>query len=231
MIYLIGYGPGDPELLTVKAHRILREVEIIFYDDLVDSEFISTFNIPSIYVGKRKGKHSSTQEEINEQLFQATFQYQKIARLKGGDPFIFGRGGEELHYLLQKGIQVEIIPGVTAASAAAASAYIPLTHRGISKTLSFIPAHHLGVEPLNLPKDGTLAIYMGASKLEELKLELLKQGHPAHLPVAIIQNASRPQQKIDWTNIENMPKSTLASPLVILIGEVVGFAKGNLRHE
>lgn len=228
-VYIVGFGPGDPDLLTIRGLKILQKADIIFHDDLIPLSFLEQFPVKIVYVGKRKGKHSHTQDEINHLLYEATKSYTSIVRLKGGDPFIFGRGGEEVEFLLSQKIAVEIIPGVTAASAAAAFAGIPLTHRGISRALTFLPAHHLGSSPLPLPKEGTIAIYMGASKLKELKEELLLQGKPLSTPVALIHAASLPNQHVNWCTLQNMHEQTTPSPIVVLIGEVVTWVQKNRK--
>ena len=167
-VYLVGFGPGDPDLMTVKSHKLLNQADIVFYDDLINNQILNTLKCPCVYVGKRKGKHSKTQDEINELLYQASLKYITIIRLKGGDPFIFGRGGEELIFLQQKNVSVEIIPGVTASLAAAASVKIPLTMRHIAKSLTFLAAHNIDKGDMDIPVSDTLVFYMGASKLAEL---------------------------------------------------------------
>jgi len=219
-VYLVGYGPGDPELLTLKGLAVLKQAQIIFHDDLVDTQFLQQFKVPHVYVGKRKGQHSFKQNQINQLLYEAACNYQIVVRLKGGDPFIFGRGGEELSYLKKMGIETHVIPGITAASAAAASAQIPLTHRGIARALTFLPAHHLDSKPLPIPREGTLAIYMGASKLADLKAILSQGGLLPQTPVALIHAASLVHQTIHRTDLENLDKTSLPSPLLVLVGPV-----------
>jgi uroporphyrin-III C-methyltransferase len=223
-VYLVGFGPGDPELLTLKAHRIIQEADIVFHDDLIHPDFVDTLKCPAVYVGKRKGSHYKKQSEINELLYKATQEYSKVVRLKGGDPFIFGRGGEELEYLQERNIPVEIVPGITSSMAAAASAKIPLTWRNISQSLTFLPAHHLQEEPIKIPPTGTLVLYMGASKIQQLAQLLISSGRPSSTSVALIQNASFPEEKVWYTNIEEMASLEVASPLVIIVGDVVGKA-------
>ncbi len=220
-VYLVGFGPGDPELLTLKGHRLLQKANVIFYDDLVDKEFLNNFECEKIYVGKRKGKHSMSQDDINIKLAEAAGIHACVVRLKGGDPFIFGRGGEELLYLHKQKIPVTIVPGVTASMAAAASVQIPLTMRKISKTLTFLPAHHIEYEFIEYPKEGTLVFYMGASKLQNLSEKLLEAGWNPQTSVALIQNASMPEEKTSLSQIQNMGQLNLPSPLVIIVGDVV----------
>ena len=220
-VYLVGAGPGDPDLLTVKAVRVLERADIIFYDDLLDSDYLNKFSCEKIYVGKRKGNHHKTQDEINELLYNATKSHTCVVRLKGGDPFIFGRGGEELAYLKKKGISITIIPGVTASMAAAASVQIPLTLRGVSRVLTFLPAHNVEQEDIYLPDEGTSVYYMGSSKMGILSEKLILKGMAPTTPVALIQNASLKNEQIERTTLSEMQNTFLKSPLVIIIGDVV----------
>ena len=220
-VFLIGFGPGDPDLMTIKAHKTLLKTDIIFYDDLVDKAFLESLNCEKVYVGKRKGQHYKTQDEINELLYQATKTYSQIARVKGGDPFIFGRGGEELAYLTERGVEVEIVPGITSSMAAAASAQIPLTMRKTARKLTFQSAHHVDTDVMNFPKEGTLVLYMGATKISYLKNQLLKEGFEPGIKVALVHNASSPDEKVDIQTIETMDQCPLPSPLSIIIGKVV----------
>jgi len=225
---LIGAGPGDPQLLTVKAVNVLNKADIIFHDDLVDVEYLDSFPCEKVYVGKRKGKHHKTQDEINRLLLEATQNHSCVVRLKGGDPFIFGRGGEELRFLKEKGVSISIVPGVTASMAAAASVQIPLTLRGVSRVLTFLPAHNIDHEEVYIPKEGTSVYYMGSSKINVLSNKLREKGTASDTPVALIQHASLENEKIEITNVKEMSSTRLASPLVIIIGNVV---KEYAKHE
>jgi len=220
-VYLIGFGPGDPDLLTLKAIKILKKADAIYFDDLITQEFLEQYTCEKHYVGKRKGAHHKSQDEINALLFKASKQHKTVVRLKGGDPFIFGRGGEELAYLAQRKVNVKIIPGVTASMAAAASVQIPLTQRGVSKYLTFLPGHNIEKEHLHFPNEGTMVFYMAASKLEALSTQFLEAGKSPLTPVALVQNASLQNEKVEITNIKKMYHSQLGSPLVVIIGEVV----------
>ena len=140
-VYLVGFGPGDPELLTIKAEKLIRNADVIFYDDLINKEFLNNYKAEKVYVGKRKDKHSIEQNEINKLLFEAALSGKQVVRLKGGDPMIFAHGGEEIEYLQERLINVEVIPGISTALAAASALKISLTHRDLSSAVSFISGH------------------------------------------------------------------------------------------
>jgi uroporphyrinogen III methyltransferase / synthase len=222
-VWLVGFGPGDPELLTLKAYRILQHAQVILHDDLIHTPFLNEFNCTKIYVGKRKGSHHRSQDEINQMLYSASCNYKTVVRLKGGDPFIFGRGGEELQYLQARGVTVRVIPGITSAVAAAASAQIPLTHRNISSQLTFLSAHNIDSIERAYPTSGTLVFYMGATRMDSLQQKLLLAGWPPHTPVALIHNASAPNEQLEFHTLESFTSSLLPSPLSIIVGEVAAF--------
>lgn len=217
-VFLAGFGPGDPDLLTMKAYRALERADIIFHDDLLDKSFLENFRGEKIFVGKRKGNHSHTQEAINEKLYRSAISGKNTVRLKGGDPFIFGRGGEEFEYLHQRLITPVVIPGITAAMGAAAQAGIPLTHRGESSSVAFITAS--AQYPIEVPKADTLVYYMGASNLKQLRERVLSAGVPPETPAAIITNATQPYATAIFSSVERLPDEA-ASPSVIMIGETI----------
>ncbi len=222
-VYLIGAGPGDPELITIKADKILKNVDSIYYDDLLDKTILKNYFCKKIYVGKRKGKFTYSQNEINEILYQEALRGKKAARLKGGDPFIFGRGGEELHYLQERFIEVEVIPGISSAQAAAAVSLIPLTMRGVSKKLSFLTGH---TAEKNYCKDtfnssSTMVYFMGATRLKEIGRELISGGKAPDTPAALIQNAGLLNERIIISNLSEMIKIKIESPVITIIGDVV----------
>ena len=220
-VWLIGFGPGDPELMTLKADRILRQADIIYFDDLVDQDFLHRYPGRRKYVGKRKGNHAEAQETINELMYQSALAGRAVARLKGGDPFVFGRGGEETEYLLRRMIAVEVIPGVSAANAAAAAFNIPLSKRRISWSVTLKTAH-CGDGPRHSAEDGqTLVYYMAASRLANLSEELLSQGLSPKTPVALVQRASLADEHGVVTTLEEMGTHELESPLLVIIGNVV----------
>jgi len=214
-VFLLGLDNGEPGLLTFKANEILEHTDIIFYDDLIDKNILEDYSAKKVFVGKRKGKHSISQNEINEMLYKAAIKGVNVTRLKGGDPFIFGRGGEELHFLQERMISVEVVPGINSASLSASSSGIPLTMRGVSNKVSFISGHNLG----NSGK--TQVFFMGASKLKEIKNKIINEGNKLDTPVALIQDAGKIYEKLTITDIKNMNNVNAKSPLIIIIGDVV----------
>jgi uroporphyrin-III C-methyltransferase len=221
-VSLVGFGPGDPDLLTIKGLKLLKKADIIFYDDLLNKEFLVKFRAEKVYVGKRKGKHSHEQEEINQLLLKAALDGKKVVRLKGGDPMLFAHGGEEVEYLRSKNIRVDVVPGVTAAMAAAAFATIPLTHRGISSSVTLTSGH--SIKDLYVPTTGTLVYYMGASNLHAIAERVMANGWKPETPVLLVYNVSNHDQKEFYTNLQEVADfpQTYDTPLIILIGEVVG---------
>lgn len=220
-VYLVGFGPGDPELMTLKARKLLLSADIVFYDDLIGSEILHYITGDKVYVGKRKGQHYKTQDTINDLLLKAAQAGKRVVRLKGGDPFIFGRGGEELLHLHSHGIAVEVIPGISSSLAASAGALIPLTHRGVSRRLTFMSAHHVDTELETIPSEGTLVLYMGASKLDFLSQKLIQLGLAPQTGVALVYNASLPDQALEIRALQDIGQSQLKSPMAIIIGDVV----------
>ena len=218
-VYIIGAGPGDPELLTIKAERVLHEADVILYDDLVSSELVARFKALKIYTGKRKDHHHFEQEAINEEIIRHALQGKKVARLKGGDPFIFGRGGEEIEVLRQHGIRYEIIPGITAAHGASAYTEIPLTMRKISSSVAFCTGHP--VNKIQVPDADTLVYYMVASTVQEVLNAVAKKGRDEKTMVAIVQNATRYNQKIITGTLGELRNSEKAvySPALLILGE------------
>ena len=234
-VTLVGAGPGDPELLTLKALKAIRQATVLFVDDLV-SEGIVAFASPGariVYVGKRGGCKSTPQAFIEKLMLTAAKKGENVVRLKGGDPFIFGRGGEEVEHLLAAGVQVEVVNGITAGLAAVTSLGVPLTHRQHAHGVVFVTGH---AKPGDIGTDWrllaatahsarlTLVIYMGVSGAERIQNELLT-GLPGSTPVAVIQNASLPSQRHIATTLARLSAdiklSSLASPSVIVVGDVV----------
>ncbi|HPM12327.1 MAG TPA: uroporphyrinogen-III C-methyltransferase [Bacteroidales bacterium] len=220
-IYLVGFGPGNPDLLTIKADRLLRETQIIFYDNLIDETTLEIYPARKVYVGKRKGRHSKHQTEINEILYKASLEYTHIVRLKGGDPLIFGRVGEEIDYLRSKGIHIEIVPGISSASASAAACGVSLTQRGISSSVAYCTGHPL--QHMTIPTADTLVFFMGASTLQEIMHALVTQHRSLQTPVAIVRNASLPTQHISQHTIESIIQSKYVaqSPSIVIVGDVL----------
>jgi uroporphyrin-III C-methyltransferase len=220
-VFLVGFGPGDPDLLTIKGLKLLKSADIIFYDDLLNQEFLLKFKADKVYVGKRKDKHSHEQDEINELLYQAALAGKKVVRLKGGDPMLFAHGGEEIEYLRSRNIKVGVVPGVTAALAASAFANIPLTHRGMASSVTFTSGHTL--KNIHVPSAGTLVYYMGAANLQHIAREVIRKGWKAETPVLLVYNVSGIDQKEYFTTLQEVVDypQTYKTPLMIIIGEVV----------
>lgn len=236
-VVLVGAGPGDPELLTLKAVRALGSADVILYDELVDRSVLEHAHSDAtlIHVGKRGGQPSWKQADIHEVILEHASAVQMIVRLKGGDPFVFGRGGEEIAALRSAGIEVEVIPGITAAVAAAASTQVPLTHRDLSRTVTFLsgagPGHglpdftHIDMAALN---DGqhTIAVYMAVRTAGALGQTLLDAGWAADTPVLAIENASRPGERRVRATAQDLalrPQAlALQSPAILLVGRVAG---------
>ena len=232
-VTLIGAGPGDPELITLKAVRALAEADVVLVDDLVNREILR--HAPQariIEVGKRGGCKSTPQHFINRMMIALAGQGQRVARLKGGDPFLFGRGGEEMLALRAAGIEVDIIPGITSGTAVPASIGIPVTHREYTHGVTFVTGHTRdGVAPnwRALVESGTtLVIYMGLKHMPQIVTGLLDAGLAIDTPAAVIQQGTLPQQRQAVTDIANMPlavkKHGIVSPALIVVGEVAGLA-------
>ncbi|MBS2213418.1 uroporphyrinogen-III C-methyltransferase [Carboxylicivirga mesophila] len=221
-VAIAGFGPGNPELLTIKTQRLIEEADIIFHDDLLDDAYLSAYKAEKIYVGKRKGKHSAHQGTINALLYKAVLEGKKVLRLKGGDPLIFGRGGEEYHYLRQRLVDVEIVPGITSALAAAADAVVPLTSRGTSTSVAFTLGHDALYN--QLPKADTLVFYMGASQQKSWARRLVKEGWPGNTPVVCVRNASLPDKEIRRYTLDELltSKTVLPAPALLLVGQSAG---------
>lgn len=231
-VWLVGAGPGDPDLLTRKAEKLIGAAEIIFYDALVGPGVLNLIpaKVEHISVGKRSGRHSKDQDSINELLVKAALAGKRVVRLKGGDPSIFGRSTEELDACHANGIPVHICPGITTASAAAASAGISLTLRGLARKLSFVTAHAKAGETLDLDwqsladPQATLAIYMGRSEARIVSQHLCNAGLPRDTPVLVIENVSLPEERqirtrLDLLAVAVPPQSS--GPIIILVGQAI----------
>lgn len=228
-VSLVGAGPGCPDLLTVRGLRALEAAEVVLFDALLDPSFEELFpsHALAIPVGKRCGDGGASQEEIHRLLLAHAHSGRRVVRLKGGDPLVFGRGGEEAQALQAAGIPFEIIPGISALQAAAAAAGIPLTHRGVSRRITILEGHHLPDSPSAWkaldPKDGTLAIYMGTRHIPEIALGLLNQGLSPGLPMALIEKAQCPGQTITHSTLAIAATGALRSatdgPGILLLGE------------
>lgn len=231
-VYLIGAGPGDPDLLTFKALRLMQQADVIVYDRLVAPEIVDLArrDAEKIYVGKERDNHSLPQDAINELLAQQALAGKRVARLKGGDPFIFGRGGEEIETLLQYGISFQVVPGVTAASGCASYSGIPLTHRDHAQSCTFVTGHlkdgtiNLNWPQLAAPRQ-TVVIYMGLQGLPVICEQLIAHGCSPDHPVAIIQKGTTADQKIVTGSLATIQarvaQAALQSPTLIIVGSVV----------
>ncbi len=233
-VFLVGAGPGDPGLLTVKAWRLLQEAEVVVYDRLVSDEILALIpkGVARIFAGKRSGQHHMPQEEINALLVRLARAGHRVVRLKGGDPFVFGRGGEEALHLLEHGVDFEVVPGITAATACAAYAGIPLTHRGLARGVTMLTGHCRAGEPLDVDwsrladPETTLVIYMGLQHLPQIVAGLLEAGLPPDTPAAIVERGTTPQQRRFVDALAALPqlalRQTVQAPALIVIGAVVG---------
>ena len=232
IVSLVGAGPGDPELLTLKALRRLEAAEVILHDRLVSPEVLEMANPAArrLYVGKARSDHSLPQAEINQALVDWARQGKRVVRLKGGDPFIFGRGGEELETLAEAGVDFEVIPGITAASGCAAYAGIPLTHRDHAQSVRFITGHlRNGSADLDWPalasRGQTLVFYMGLHGLPEICRQLVAHGLPGETPVALIEQGSTARQRVHRASLASLPGElagvSVKPPTLIIVGGVV----------
>ena len=231
-VYLIGGGPGDPDLLTFKAIRLMQQADIVLYDRLVSKPVLNLVrrDATRIYVGKTAGDHPVTQENINQKMVDYALEGNRVVRLKGGDPFIFGRGGEELETLAEQGIPFQVVPGITAASGCASYAGIPLTHRDHAQSVRFIAGHHrsgkldLNWNELAQPNQ-TLVFYMGLNGLETICEQLKAHGLDANMPVALIEKGTSDRQRVFTGDLYTLPsivrKAEAKAPTLIIVGTVV----------
>jgi len=233
-VYLVGSGPGDPELLTLKARRLIDNAEVVIFDQLPGKAILDSMpaNAEKIDVGKYAGNHTMTQAEINELLSQKAKEGKRVVRLKGGDPYVFGRGGEEAEVLAAEGIEFEVVPGITSAIAVPAYAGIPVTHRESTSMVTFITGHEDPTKPESgldwetLAKfEGTIVILMGVKMLGRNAEELIKYGKDPSTPVAVIERGTRPDQRVTVGTLANIVELAkeykIKAPAITVIGDVV----------
>lgn len=228
---LAGTGPGDIELVTIKTLNAVKEADIILYDALIPKELLD-YKKPGaeqIFVGKRAGKHSMKQEEINELLLECSRKYKYTLRLKGGDPFVFGRGGEEFLYLKEHGITPLVLPGLSSSTSAPLLSNIPITHRGVSTSFTVLTGHEMAGSTVDFDAlaklNGTIIVLMGIGNTEIISEKLMNAGKPKNTPVAFIEKASTKDQRLTITTLENAYKTKIEkdiqTPGIIVIGDVV----------
>lgn len=236
-VYLVGAGPGDPDLLTVKALKLIQSADVVIIDRLVSPEIKAL--IPEeasiIYVGKAAGMHCVPQDEINGIIVKMARSGQKVVRLKGGDPFIFGRGSEEAEVLATDGITFEVVPGISAASGCSSACGIPLTHRGLATGVRYVTGHRLQDTELDLNwsslacADTTLVIYMGLANIGTITEKLMEHGLPADIPAAAIEKGTTAEQRTHVTTVgklaQDVTDKKFVSPTIFVIGKVVSVAE------
>lgn len=236
-VYLVGAGPGDPDLLTVKAGRLLGEMDVVVYDKLVADPILALIPAATekIFAGKQASNHYMAQDKINSLLVDLARAGKRVMRLKGGDPFVFGRGGEEALHLAENGIPFEVVPGITSSAGCAAYAGIPLTHRDFAHGVRFVTGHTQGPDGLGLnwrslaDPDTTLVVYMGVTNVERITEQLIAAGLAADTPAAAINHGTRPEQRVLKSTLADLPADIagqrLAGPTLLVIGQVVGLAE------
>lgn len=234
-VHLVGAGPGDPELLTLRALRLIEGADAIVHDRLVSREILALApeGARMVAVGKAPGCHSVPQQRINEILCELALEGLDVVRLKGGDPFIFGRGSEEAAHLRGRGIAVDVCPGITAAQGAAASAGVPLTHRGLASGVRYVTGHRMAGRPLDLDwasladPDTTLVVYMGLANMAEIALRLIAHGRAPHTPVLAVAAATTPRETRIISDLAHVAgavqRAAPEGPVLFIIGAVAGF--------
>ena len=230
-VYLTGAGPGDIELLTLKASRVIGEADVIIYDRLANPEILDMAKdgCEFVYVGKEDGRHTLPQDEINEVIYQNALKYDLVVRLKGGDPFVFGRGGEEGAYLKERGMAFEIIPGITSAVSVPAYAGIPVTHRGVAVSFRVVTGHESPnkkesqIPWENFKTNDTIIFLMGLHNLSKISSKLMEIGKPKDFPCAVISRGTTKEQQVVVGTLNNIVEKAkgIPTPALIVVGEVV----------
>lgn len=231
MVYLTGAGPGDIELLTIKALRVIKEADVIIYDRLANPEILheAKDGCKFVYVGKEDGRHIMPQDEINAVIYENALSCKNVVRLKGGDPFVFGRGGEEGSFLYERGISFEVIPGISSAISVPAYAGIPVTHRGVAVSFRIVTGHESPdkenpqVKWESFKEDDTIVFLMGLHNISKISNKLISIGKSKELPCAVISKGTTPEQKVVVGTLEDIEEKAkgLESPALIIVGEVV----------
>lgn len=233
-VYLTGAGPGAIDLLTVKALRVVKEADVIIYDRLANPDILAEAKdgCEFIYVGKEDSHHTLPQEEINEAIYQAALKHEVVVRLKGGDPLVFGRGGEEGIYLRERDIKFEFIPGITSAIAVPEYAGIPVTHRGVTVSFRVVTGHESKKSKSQIPwenykTDDTIVFLMGLHRLKKIAKKLIEIGKPKEHPIAVISRGTQPDEKTVIGTLEDIYEKAkdLPTPALIVVGEVVNLHK------
>ena len=219
-VTLVGFGPGNPDLLTLGGDKALSHADIIFHDELLDIAFLNKYPAEKFYVGKRKDKHSYEQAEINKLLLQAARDGKQVVRLKGGDAMVFAHGGEEIEYLQRHFIEVDVLPGISTGIAVSSLSKVPLTHRGVASSVAFISGHSPNTI---LPNTDTVVIYMGGSTIQQIAIKAIADGRKAKTPVMLVHNVSLPTQQEFHTTLEDLAieNKKFPTPIIVVIGDVV----------
>ncbi|ABB45263.1 uroporphyrinogen-III C-methyltransferase [Sulfurimonas denitrificans DSM 1251] len=230
-VHLTGAGPGDIELLTIKALRVIKEADVIIYDRLANPDILQEAKngCEFVYVGKEDGRHIVPQDDINEVIYQNALKHENVVRLKGGDPFVFGRGGEEALYLRDRGISFDVIPGITSAISAPAYAGIPVTHRGVSVSFRVVTGHESpNKKESQIPwetfkTDDTIVFLMGLHNLPKISKKLMEIGKPKNYPCAVISKGTTKEQSVVVGTLEDIVAKTkdVPTPALIVVGRVV----------
>ena len=230
-VYLTGAGPGDMELLTLKALRVIKEADVIIYDRLANPQILKEAKdgCEFVYVGKEDGRHIMPQDDINETIYQNALKHKNVVRLKGGDPFVFGRGGEEANYLHKRGIKFEIIPGITSSISAPAYAGIPVTHRGVAVSFRVVTGHESPDKKVsqipwnNFKSDDTIVFLMGLHNLDKISQKLIEIGKPKDYPCAVISKGTTSEQQVVVGTLQDIVQKSkdVPTPALIVVGKVV----------
>ena len=219
-VTLVGFGPGNPDLLTLGGDKALEKADVIFHDDLLEQSFLQKYKAAKIYVGKRKDRHSFEQGDINRLILNAAREGKQVVRLKGGDPMVFAHGGEEIEYLQSNFVEVTVIPGVSSGIAVSSLTKVPLTHRGVASSVAFVTGHSQNTK---LPDTDTVVIYMGGSNIQQTASKAIADGRNPNTPVMLVYNVSRPDQKEYFSTLNELSinDTKYPTPVIIVVGDVV----------